>query len=101
MFEIEGRGVIYDATGRPPAERIAFFTSLCPLQSGTLLCGFQLGSSKHAPDGTIRLCRSRDRGQSWQELSSQFVTSWNGVPGSLSAAEMVEVEPGRLLLFST
>lgn len=101
MFRIEDRGLIYDATNRPAKERIAFFTSLCPLKSGTLLCGFQLGSSKHAPDGTIRLCRSRDRGRTWQELPFRFVTEHDGIPGSLSGAEMVEIEPGRLLLFST
>ena len=58
---IEDRGVIFDATGRPPAERIAFFTSLCTLSSGVVLSGFQLGSGKHAikvrayaPDGSTQ-----------------------------------------------
>src|SRR5262245_43140493 len=100
-MDIEGRGVIFDATGRPAAERIAFFTSLCPLRNGTVLAGFQLGSGKHAPDSTIRLCRSEDEGATWQELPARFEARLDGAPGSLAAPEVVEVEPGRLLLFAT
>jgi hypothetical protein len=100
-MHIEQRGTIYDATNRRPAERIAFFTSLCPLQSGAILCGFQIGSTKHAADGNIRLCRSDDGGVTWRELPVRFTTTLGGVHGSLAAGELVEVEPGRLLLFTT
>ena len=98
---IESRGLIHDATDRPDAERIAFFTSLCPLRSGTILSGFQVGRSKHAPSATIRVCRSRDEGATWSELPWRFETVLDGTPGSLAAAELVEAEPGRLLLFTT
>ncbi len=37
----------------------------------------------------------------WQDLSHRFATTLDGAPGSLAAAEMVEAEPGRLLLFTT
>lgn len=94
-------GLIYDATTKPVAERIAFFSGLCPLRSGTILAGFQAGASKHAANATARLCRSRDRGQTWQELPWRFETRQDGIPGSLSAAEIVETEPGRLLVFTT
>ena len=100
MF-IEDRGLIYDASNRPQSERIAFFTSLCPLQSGDVLCGFQVGASKHGTEGTVRLCRSRDGGATWREIPFRFATVLDGVPGSLAAAELVEAEPGRLLLFAT
>jgi hypothetical protein len=100
-MRIEERGMIDDAASRPATERIAFFPGLCPLQSGELLCGFYVGSGKHSPDGTIRLCRSRDAGRSWQELPARFSTVVRGVPGSLAGAEMVETEPGRVLLFTT
>jgi hypothetical protein len=100
-MKIEARGIIRDAAAQPDTERIAFFTGLCPLRSGTILCGFQTGRAKHAPDATIRLCRSRDAGTTWQELPFRFTTTIDGIPGSLAAAEMVEVESGRLLLFST
>src|SRR5438034_427424 len=100
-MKVEARGMVRDAAAQPDAERIAFFTALCPLASGTILCGFQVGRTKHAPDATIRLCRSRDSGANWQELPFRFATTQDGIPGSLAAAEMVEAEPGRLLLFST
>jgi hypothetical protein len=100
-MEIEARGLIFDATARPPAERIAFFTSLCPLSGGAFLAGFQVGSAKHAPGSTIRLCRSEDEGATWQELPARFETRLGGVPGSLGTPEAVEVEPGRLMLFAT
>jgi hypothetical protein len=98
---IESRGIVYDATHRARSERIAFFPSLCVLRSGAILAGYQIGSQKHAPDGTIRLSRSDDGGLTWQEIPFQFETTRHGVAGSLAAVELVEVEPQRLLLFST
>ncbi|MDB5390273.1 MAG: hypothetical protein JWM11_5919 [Planctomycetaceae bacterium] len=100
MF-IEAQGIVYDATDQPGNRRIAFFTGLCALQSGDLLCPFQVGSGKHAVDSTLGLCRSQDGGNSWQILPVSFETMLNGVPGSLSGPALVEVEPGRLLLFAT
>jgi hypothetical protein len=100
-MEIESRGLIFDATSRPPGERVAAFTSLCPLHSGAFLAGFQLGPAKHATTSTARLCRSRDGGATWQELPFRFPTTLAGVPGSLSGADMVETAPGRVLLFTT
>src|SRR4051794_19639922 len=100
-MHVEDRGLIYDAAAKSDAERVAFFTSLCPLGSGAILSGFQVGPSKHGPTATVRLCRSRDGGSTWQELPTRFETTLGGVPGSLAAAELVEVGPGRLLLFST
>src|SRR5438034_5312055 len=90
-MQVEARGLIYDATAKPDAERIAFFTSLCPLRSGVILCSFQVGPSKHAPNATLRLCRSRDGGTNWQELPHRFATALDGVPGSLAVGEMVEI----------
>lgn len=101
MFTIEDRGLIFDAAPRPPDRRIAYFTSLCVLQSGTILCGFQNGPGKHAATSTVRLCRSTDHGRSWELLPAEFETRIGGVPGSLGSGEMVEAAPGRLLLFAS
>ncbi|MHB8954254.1 MAG: sialidase family protein [Pirellulaceae bacterium] len=101
MFCLEDCGLILDAAQQPPQARIAYFTSLCMLRSDTILCGCQNGPVKHAPTSTIRLCRSRDRGQTWELLPVRFESRIAGVPGSLGAAELVEVAAGRLLLFST
>jgi hypothetical protein len=100
-FSIEDRGVIYDATRQPTDARVAFFTSLCRLRSGTWLSGFQVGPAKQSPQSTIGICRSDDQGKNWAPVDARFETCIDGVPGSLSTAEMVEVEPGRLLLFAT
>jgi hypothetical protein len=100
-MHIVDRGLVYDASGRPRAERIACFTSLCITTAGPTLAGFQVGPAKHAPTATVRLCRSHDAGKTWQELPAGLSTSLAGIPGSLAAGELVEVEPGRLLLFAT
>jgi len=100
-MDVEDRGIVYDATDRPADRRIAFFSSLCTLRSGTVLCAFQVGSAKHAPDATIGLFRSRDQGASWQELPGRFETSIDGVPGSLAGGEIVEVAPGQLQVLAT
>lgn len=100
-MKLEERGLILDATKQPHEGRISYFTSLCPLRSGTILCGYQHGPGKHAPTSTIRLSRSTDNGQTWEQLPAQFATRIHDVPGSLGGAELVEVQPGRLLLFAT
>ncbi len=100
-MQIETRGLISDAMQRTDSERISYFTALCPLQSGTILAGFQVGRLKHGPDNTIGLCRSTDGGESWTAITFRFETRLEGTPGSLAGAEMVEVAPGRVLLFAT
>ena len=100
-MRVEDRGLVYDARGRADRDRVAAFVSLCALKSGTLFCGFQLGARKHAVHGTVRLCRSRDGGQTWSELPARFSGEFKEVPGSLSSGEIVEIEPGRLMMIST
>ena len=75
--------------------------ALCPLSSGTILCGCQTGTAKHAVNSTIGLSRSTDGGQTWQPLPVEFSAEVAGAPGSCGAVELVEAEPGRLLLFAT
>ena len=98
---LEARGLVYDATGQSPDRRIAFFTSLCPLKSGAFLCAFQVGSGKHSPDSTLGFCRSRDGGATWRQIPARVETTLDGVPGSLSAPTVLEIEKGRLRLFAT
>lgn len=98
---IEDRGVVYDATAASPDRRVAFFTSLAPLANGHLLAGFQVGPDKNAATATIALARSVDGGRTWRPVDAAFPTQLDGVPGSLNCAEMIEVAPGRLLLFAT
>lgn len=100
-MKLTDRGIIYDAGNRPEEERVASFVSLCRLSSGALMCGFQLGRGKHDLDATIRFCRSTDQGQTWTELPSRFSRQLNGISGSLSSGEIVEISPQHLLLYST
>ncbi len=101
MFEVESQGILFDAATQPAVRRIAYFTSLCRLQSGRVLCGFQNGPGKHAATSRIGLCRSEDQGQTWTSLTETLETTIDGVPGSLGCGELVEVRPGRLLLLAT
>jgi hypothetical protein len=100
MF-IEDRGLVFDATCEPSTRRIAFFSSLCVLRSGTILCGFEVGSAKHALNSTLGLCRSRDGGVRWEPLPVEFATTQGGVSGSLAGGEIVEAAPGRLRMIAT
>lgn len=101
MMIVEARGLISDAVARPDRERITYFTALCPLRSGAILAGFQVGEYKHAPDNTMGVCRSIDGGETWNRLPVAFQRTLGGVPGSLAGGEMVEAAPGRVLLFAT
>lgn len=100
-MKLEDRGLIFDATKQPANQKVNAFSSLTRLKSGTILAGFQSGSAKHALDSRSRICRSTDNGQTWTDLGQLTNSTLNGVPGSLSAADMVEAEPGRVLLFTT
>lgn len=100
-MKIERQGMVCDTSKRPVAERAAFFTGLCLLSSGSIICSFQIGRKKMAPESTIKIFRSRDQGKTWQELLFCFETCVDGVPGSLATGEIVEVEAGRLLMIAT
>lgn len=95
------RSTIYDAAAQPASRRVAFMDGLLKLASGTWLSGFTVGPEKNHPTGTLQLSRSRDGGRDWSQIPFQFESRFDGVPGSLSSGEMVEVEPGRVLIFST
>ena len=101
MWKIEDSGIIFPADEQPREKQIAYFTSLCVLRSGKILCGFQNGPTKHAASSTVGLCQSTDQGQTWETLPIDLPTVLDGTPGSLSGGELVEAEPGRLLLFTT
>jgi len=100
-MKIDYRAVIYNASQHGEAGQTSFFDSVRRLESGTWLSGCTTGKTKHHHEGTIRVSRSRDDAASWVTLPWKFETKQDGIPGSLAGAEMVEAEPGRVLLFST
>ena len=100
-MQLEARGIIFNATTQPPESRVNCFTSIARLKSGALIAGFQSGPAKQAPTSTIRLCRSIDNGQTWDEIPFRFSTVLEGTPGSLTSGDLVELPSGRLLLTGT
>lgn len=100
-MRLEETGLVYDADAQTESRRVAAFSSLCALSSGTVLCGFSAGPQKNSVTSTVKICRSLDGGRTWAILPFEFCTEINGVPGSMCAGEMVEIEPGRLAIFST
>ncbi|MFN0195129.1 MAG: sialidase family protein [Planctomycetaceae bacterium] len=100
-MHIEERGLVFDVANRPAQESVCAFTGLVRLASGTLITSFQCGPQKHDITSTTRLCRSDDGGRTWIDEGCPFERSYQGVPGSLAAGEIVETAPGKLLLFTT
>jgi hypothetical protein len=100
-MQVIHRSTIYDAPQQDTSRRTAFMDGLLRLQSGTWLSGFTVGPEKNHPTGTLQLSRSRDGGGNWSLVPFEFETQVDGVPGYLSSGELVEVEPGRLLVFTT
>lgn len=100
-FRVKSRGIIYDASTVDRSKSIAYFTSLLLLESGEILASWQCGEGKHTPDNTVGLALSRDEGETWEPIDIEFETCFEDIPGSLCCGEMVEVEPGRILLFTT
>lgn len=100
-MQLEARGLVYDASKQPPESRVNAFTSVKRLSGGSLIVGHQSGSAKHAVNSTLRLNRSLDGGQTWTEIPFRFPTTLDGIPGSLSSGDIVELPNGRLLLTGT
>ncbi len=100
-MKLKESGLVYDATVEPEIRRVATFSSLCTLDSGVVLCSLTVGHDKHDVNSTLQICRSCDEGKTWVNLPGKFCTKFEGVPGSLSLGEIVEVEPGCLAIFTT
>jgi hypothetical protein len=100
-MKIEARGFVCDSSHSHKSLRATAFVGLTITKSRSIFCTFQAGPSKNSACSTLRMFRSKDRGQTWHELPVRFNSLIGGVPGSYSSGEIVEVAPGRLLLFAT
>ena len=100
-MQVTHKATIYDAPSQDLSRRVAFMDGLLKLQSGNWLSGFTVGPEKNHPSGTLQLSRSRDDGRTWELVPFAFTSEFDDVPGSLSSGELVEAEPGRLLIFTT
>ena len=100
-MKIVHKSCIYNAEEQDESGRAAFFDSLLRLSSGRWISGFTAGKTKHHYQASIRLARSDDNGHAWSLMPWRCETTIGDTPGSIVGSEMVEIEPGRLLLFST
>ena len=96
-MRVKDRGVIFDCAAAAPDEKSCAFTSLIRLANGDLLVGFRLGSGRDAPDGRVRVMRSRDEGRSWQILHAGLTHTIDGIEGNFYSGHFTELEPGHLL----
>ncbi len=95
-MKIINRGVLN--AGNPGSARaVSTFPSVTPLQDGSLLATYRVGSTKDSDDETVELRRSDDGGRSWSEPVSPFKTSVNGKQGSLKLVYVTVLTDGSLI----
>ena len=95
-MRIVDTGIIFKGTAGTQTA-IACFPSLAALSDGTVLATFSAGTRKHTPDTRAFLSRSDDGGRTWSEPKDPFPGPYEGAPGTVHAAHLTEVEPGRVL----
>lgn len=96
-MRVTARGLIYDAATAPPNGRSTAFTSLTRLVNGDLLVAFRVATGRDAPDGRLRIMRSRDTGRTWETLHPGLTAMIDGIEGNLYAGFFAELAPDRLL----
>jgi hypothetical protein len=96
-MRIKDRGVIFDGGAAAANERSCAFTSATRLSDGSMLVGFRLGTGRDAPDGRLRVMRSRDDGQSWETLHRGLTAMVDGIEGNFYSGYFTELAPDRLL----
>ncbi len=96
-MQVVDRGVIYDAAAAPPNGRSAAFTSLTLLSNGDLIAAFRIGTGRDAPDGRLRIMRSRNSGRTWDTMHPGLTATIDGVAGNLYAGYFTELNRDRLL----
>ena len=94
-MEITDRGVV--ASAGEGSRAVASAPHVAALADGSMICSYKLGAYKDDPAGVCEIRVSGDGGDTWSEPSQPFATSFAGVRGSLSAAQITELAPGRLL----
>ena len=86
-MKVIDHGLVLNADGRSGG---ASFVSLCRLNSGTLVCGFQLSREEQHAQSTLQLCRPVDDDGNRDKLPARFDTHWHGTRGSLATWETAE-----------
>jgi hypothetical protein len=95
--QIRDEGVIFNASLAPENQRNCAFTSTTLLKDGTILVAFRNASGRDAPDGRLRVMRSRDQGAHWETLHPGLTATIDGVEGNLYGGFFTELPDGRVL----
>jgi hypothetical protein len=95
-FRVKDSGLVFDGSRAPANERNCAFTSITRLADGALLVTFRNGSGRDAPDGRLRIMRSRDDGETWETLHAGLPLPADGITGN-HAGHLTEIAPNRLL----
>ncbi len=84
--------------GEPGTPRaISTFPSITPLNNGSLLAAYRVGSTKDSDDETIELRTSVDAGTTWSDPKRPFDSTVDGVLGSLKLTYVTELNDQHLL----
>jgi BNR repeat-like domain len=94
---LRDRGVVFDANAAPANCRSCAFTSTTRLTDGSLLVAFRIATGRDAPDGRLRIMRSRDDGRTWETLHEGLTASVDGIEGNLYSGYFTELAPGHLV----
>jgi hypothetical protein len=96
-MRVTASGTIFDANAAPVNCRSCAFTSVARLADGTLLVAFRNATGRDAPDGRLRVMRSRDTGATWETIVPGMTATVAGIEGNLYAGYLTEIAPARLL----
>jgi hypothetical protein len=96
-FVLRDRGTLFDAASAPENSRSCAFTSCIHLHDGSILVGFRNGTHRDAPDGRLRIMRTRDLGKSWETLHQGITAEVGGIVGNIYSGYFTELEPGHLI----
>ena len=98
-MNIIDEGFAIDADTVPGPRRAHFFSSICRLDSGTILVPCRRGSTKMSPNGNCVIVESTDSGRTWRAIFEDFESRVDGIEGEIRAAELTELDDGTLVAF--
>jgi len=81
------------------ARAMATFASFVPLDDGTWLAGYRVGSTKDSDDEKIEFRRSIDEGVTWSKPELPFTApTMDGASGTIRCAYCTDMGGGRLIV---
>ena len=100
-MKIVDQGYIYNANQSPAKEKVATFPSLTTMANGDIFCSFRVGPEKNSPFDKIKLRKSSDNGDTWQDVIENFDIDYENVHGSGHNGPVGQISPDELLISYT